>query len=962
MLKVIQNINNYFNNYINYIKFNRNIRIAGILSSFVLLLLTTLFVYPIVLRNTSAEATAGTPTPSTTTLSMTVEKGSASLNIIPKDNNGTFAVSTTSQLAEFGVTTDNYTGYQLLISGSDDDGLLSNSSASSSLSSISSATTDSAFNSSSALNGKWGYMPSKYNSSTNVAFLPSPTHTSPSTLDTTTVANATDANTYTIGLGARINYSTPAGNYTNTFTLQAVGNPIPFTITYADNTGDTSVANLPSITSGSTSGTTATLSSTIPTRDGYTFNKWCLGTVTGTTSNPGTICTGEEYSAGSNFGIDQTITDSAIVSLYATWTPINYDLTINFSGYGVNSVKVCTISGDCSSTSLIGTVSTDGGTIALPYNNTYYLYPVLTTNYEFLSWENDGTEGTLSCEATDTCSTDSNPTFLVGLGEGEVTITGKPIYMQNLTKSMCAELATDAPITMTDIRDSQTYTVRYIDTSATTGVDKGTCWMTENLKLGYNASNPETYSITLSNIDTNITASSVTLNLFDLEKRGTNTSGKNQCYGTYIGHPDYIGAGPGYVNSCIHSGSNAYTSGDTVWYNYAAATAGTIKSSSDTDTVGDTSVATESICPKGWTLPSQYQIDNIGAYGSPGTDTYVSIFSPVAGGNYMDGVSQNFEDGYWWSSDSYTDRSDGKGGGILRYRLNYYNYGDGGKQYTQASTRRTGYYIRCVSDEKTVEDLYYMQDMSPTIASNTENGQTATLTDRRDNKTYTVAKINGNIWMTQNLRFGYDSSNPETSTLTLTEQDSNITFTSAERTAGKRVLTVYDQVTRSTGGSNECYGTNPTAGTHGSGPGYFNPCIHSGANEYSGGVTVWYNYVAATAGTIKNASTTDTAGNTDTATQSLCPKGWTLPSKAQSGSLSDGTTGTNAYVPIFNPVYGGVYANSVLNYSTTAGIWVTSEAYNDTLRWRLRYNQNGRLYTDDNYRGVATYIRCVQSD
>ena len=165
-----------------------------------------------------------------------------------------------------------------------------------------------------------------------------------------------------------------------------------------------------------------------------------------------------------------------------------------------------------------------------------------------------------------------------------------------------------------------------------------------------------------------------------------------ECYGTYS-----VPSGAGYINSCIHTGSNDHSSGPTVWYNYTIASAGTIKNSSASDTTGNMNAATESICPKGWTLPTYIQSEN---------NKNADDFSSVLGGNYVNGVLYNeFERGYWWVSEAY-DKT-------LRYFLSYdgsnLSIGTGGLRYD-------GFYIRCVSEEKDVSDLTYMQDMTPSIA------------------------------------------------------------------------------------------------------------------------------------------------------------------------------------------------------------------------------------------------------
>ncbi|MBQ3292938.1 hypothetical protein IJG93_01340 [Candidatus Saccharibacteria bacterium] len=184
-----------------------------------------------------------------------------------------------------------------------------------------------------------------------------------------------------------------------------------------------------------------------------------------------------------------------------------------------------------------------------------------------------------------------------------------------------------------------------------------------------------------------------------------NTSG-GECYGTYNSSTG-IGSGAGYINACIHSGSNTGSGGNTVWYNYVATSAGTIKNSSSSDTTGNINIDTESVCPKGWTLPSKTQMDNIGGT-SPGSSTYVPSFSPVLGGYYHNGSpSSESTQGTWWGNEASI--------GASRHTM-YYNDSN---LFTGRATRSDGLYIRCVSEEKDVSDLTYMQDMTPSVAANT---------------------------------------------------------------------------------------------------------------------------------------------------------------------------------------------------------------------------------------------------
>ena len=100
--------------------------------------------------------------------------------------------------------------------------------------------------------------------------------------------------------------------------------------------------------------------------------------------------------------------------------------------------------------------------------------------------------------------------------------------------------------------------------------------------------------------------------------------------------------------------------------------------------------------------------------------------------------------------------------------------------------------------------------------------------------------------------------------------------------------------------------------------------------------------------------------STTTATQSICPKGWTLPAKTQIDSLSGGS-GSTAYVGSFSPVLGGSYHNGTLIVESTQGSWWGSTAHNGAARYYLYYNGSS-LYTGSaGRRNDGAYVRCVQA-
>ncbi len=434
--------------------------------------------------------------------------------------------------------------------------------------------------------------------------------------------------------------------------------------------------------------------------------------------------------------------------------------------------------------------------------------------------------------------------------------------IQNLPESECTSDST----VVTDSRDGQAYTVARLG--------DGNCWMTQNLRF-----------------------TGTTLTPADSDVKTNKT----------IAYED-LTEGDSYDDLRIHKGVDD-KGNSTVWYNYAAASAGTI--TGDSNTVE----ASESVCPAGWRLPTDDEITGI--------ISYVDAFSPVAGGRYNGGSISDIDWGNWWSSKASTATN--------RYILDY----DGSStMYIHNFTRSIGRYIRCIR-KKSIQD--YTKSLCQTQAASSN----VTLTDERDGNNYTARYINGNCWMTENLRFGADTSNPDNYQITLDPATSNV--------ESAKTLTAYDLVAHGTEDSDKlCNGTyNPSEQT-GSGEGYTTPCVHTSGD----GSSVWYNYSAATAGTITGAN------NITDATQDICPAGWQLPTDVEAQTIGDYST---TYVSVFNPSYGGGYDNGALYDATVSGFWWSSTTYSDLLRYRLGYDSVD-LYTNDNKRFRGAYVRCVAKE
>ena len=1085
--------------YANYIKNSRRINKTGLTATCLLVLLILAICIPLYKDELNTKATTGTSNQATTSLAITTASNAASLDLLANNSSGT--VATNDNALSFNVFTTNYTGYTLSIASPDNttynNGKLTNEIDNNCksagicpvLNTISSAS------SSITTNGTWGYKPSKLNSSANSNYLPSPT-TAGTTIDTTTSANgattsstSSNATNYTIGLAAKANNTQAAGTYTNTYTLQAVGNPITYSITYSDNSGDSTVANLPYFNgntsnhtqSGSTSTTNIVLKGTgtnntddaTPTRTGYTFSKWCLGTV----SNNGTTCTGTQYSAGDNFGIDQATLNTT--TLYAIWTPATYDITltntnattsgstaaratfnsstvyggtsgtsgitapqrkysfsgfaktnsaynatvsstttktytytfdgwytassggtrvvtssgalvasvsgytnsssqwiatsgvtlyahwtagtnqtlptitqtdstngngncywsstnsttgaqtytsgatisspaagatlygvckfpvkITFAGTGVSSVAVK--SGSATGTT-VGTVSSSGGSVTdLTYGSTYYLVPTYTSSSYILdNWKKTSDKGVLDGDSVqNTTTTTANPTLTIGTtsttGSVGITITGKnsKIYMQDLTMGDCPATGT----TVYDSRDEKDYTVKLIN---------GQCWMTQNLRF------TETSILSAtSNVATDKTLTYYSLNSSD--------SGD---FGEYDDHCDSTN---GYNFACIYDSGSASTG---AWYNYAAASVGTITTSSNG------ALASQDICPKNWHLPSGpgtvegTDLSILGGTTLGGWQTTAGFiaFDAVAGGYYANGAVYDADKAFWWSANA----SVATGRYSLYYdsSASYYKF-----LHNSSSGRPSGRFVRCVKDGG------YMQDFTIDDAGDDTE---YTLKDKRDNNIYTVKKINGQLWMTQNLRFIGTSLNSNTSNVAATYTASSPYYVNGSSVKAYKSL-VNDSV---------CKGTSMTTNNT------TNLCMYNSGNVSTG---VWYNYAAASAGTI-----TGTSNNT-VAQYDICPKNWHLPTGPNAtvstdlnklvGNTTSGYQNSTAGLSTFGAVAGGYYYNGSIS-TADYGYWWSATTNGTSLRYSLGYNSGNNQFTGNNsgYRNRGYFVRCVRS-
>ena len=197
---------------------------------------------------------------------------------------------------------------------------------------------------------------------------------------------------------------------------------------------------------------------------------------------------------------------------------------------------------------------------------------------------------------------------------------------------------------------------------------------------------------------------------------------------------------------------------------------------------------------------------------------------------------------------------------------------------------------------------------------------TKTLTDTRDNNTYTVSKLaDGKCWMTQNLRI---------INKTITPADSNVTSNYTIPASSINGFTSSDT-----------------------------------SNAYVDSYGGFYNWYTATAGT----GTTALSTNGQNAPSSICPKGWRLPT---SGNIySEFQTLYNNYRsssalrsnPVNLTLSGGAFSSRRLNQDSYGNYWsstVDSSEYAYNLY--LTTSSVNPVLSRGEYQGLS--VRCIADD
>ena len=278
------------------------------------------------------------------------------------------------------------------------------------------------------------------------------------------------------------------------------------------------------------------------------------------------------------------------------------------------------------------------------------------------------------------------------------------------------------------------------------------------------------------------------------------------------------------------------------------------------------------------------------------------------------------------------------------------------------------------------DGIQTMQEMTSTICTDAAENDTAQLTDTRDGKKYWVTKLaDGNCWMTQNLDLDLTNGTP------LTPEDSDVSSNwNPPRTTEKNGTVTsnsnntetyswdfglyvksdpddYDSYCNNVKTMNGCEGwTDATDLTPAETEWTGSIDNTVSGNTYDahfliGNLYQWNAATAGTGGTITSQEATD----------SICPKGWQLPTSnnSNSGSLGglvgslNSTTITQAPY-YFNPS-GYVYSGSLRGAGGSGYYW-SSTAYSSTSgAYYLGFDSGAVNPSNYNYRYDGQSVRCL---
>ena len=461
------------------------------------------------------------------------------------------------------VATSNATGYYLTLSTTRADGALATSSSNllSTLSGTSSSyiCTEATAASCGFTTNRWGY---KLAQDDVTAYQAAPGSAGAKIDEIYTTTNGEEVN---MRIGAKVDSSIAAGDYSTTMSFIATAHPTTYAIYFDDANASGAASSMPATQSGALGNpsTTVAISSTVPTWTGHTFNKWCLGTITSTEYADDT-CTGTEYSPGDT--ITFSMDDVVSVTLKAMWNINSYSIK-----YGTTTgIASVTLDGQA----CIAAVSGTGCSKTLIYGKPYNISASASTGYSFSSFS--ATAGSFNAGYTTYTPAAGTATITPNASANTYSITIKTATGISSVSLSGGNLASACSTTSTSgtsctLTYGQTYTLKatvssgYNFSSWSNSASQGTIAGTTTANTTYTpgtaattltpSATPRSYTITISNTNTTSGASSISV-----PYNGSSTVTVTPSSGYYLSN---VSCPSGYTCSGYSTGTS-YTSQQTV--------------------------------------------------------------------------------------------------------------------------------------------------------------------------------------------------------------------------------------------------------------------------------------------------------------------------------------------------------------------------------------------------------------
>ena len=551
-------------------------------------------------------------------------------------------------------------------------------------------------------------------------------------------------------------------------------------------------------------------------------------------------------------------------------------------------------------------------TIISPYNN-YAAVPSTQTKVVSFEGATDTEQGSV---VETTYAVRVSPTQLADTYTGQVKYTmlhpadgstpePTTVYIQDINKENCPTTPTIYP----DARDGEEYVVQRLA--------DGECWMMENLRT-------DLVSLSLEDLQGKTNASNFSLSF--LKNGGGNTSDQYPTSGVSIWSNTNSYSDPLiYTTEKNTTGTTGYTDGKYgVYYNFCAASAGSYCFGNGSEPGSPELSPSEDICPKGWMLPRYF--DSLQAAYNYSDSELQTAFNVALPGMYYEGqlVSPGIYT-YFWTSSMRNSRSMYA---MYIYAPNVY--------YPEPSSRINGASIRCKAKEpEPTPVVTYLQDITPATCPTSPT----TVVDSRDGEEYTIQQLaDGNCWMLDNLRL-----DPAGLVTDLSSENTDMTESSTF--------------------------TLP-ASSHYFTESYENPVINSEYKNtemsYGNGTTkvgVFYNICAASAGVVCH-SYMQYGNSSVTASSSVCPKGWRLPTGGYNvgefKKLYDAYSGDySTFVNALHLAQTSYYSGENLVYIGGNGFWWTNAGQNSEVRYIMDTSSSSASFSHAYYNDHGYSVRCI---